>query len=63
MALIKSLLQNLHVKTTTWQILSKHLPARTESYEPTELALALTCQHGIVVLASNGTEAAEEIPV
>lgn len=43
MTLIESLLQDLQMKKTTWQILSKHLPTRTESYETRELVLALLC--------------------
>lgn len=41
MTLTESLLQGLQMKKTIWQILSKHLPARAESYETTELMLAL----------------------
>lgn len=42
------------MKKTTWQILSKHLPPRTDLYEPTNLALALhTCHHGVTVLLSH----------
>lgn len=41
MTLTESLLQGLQMKKTTWQILSKHLPTRAESYETPELMLAL----------------------